>query len=151
MKRQRPSAKNNVRFGDGAKAHDGLCPASACFNEHMRDVFGTVVRPNGDTTVSIAARRGDLETLQHLRLMLVDLIERCESSTLGRAAILNKGGSCAASVLRVHNPYLQTHVAYLDTVMGKVRAFNDRRAEQVEQKQSGSADEVQGANPAVLE
>ena len=112
-----------VRFDEDAKRHDGLCPNSAFFCEYMRDVFRTVVRPNGDTTVSIVARQLNLPALQLLRERLADLIKRCECSPVGRAAILNNGGSCAGSVLAVHVPYLRTHVDYLDTVMGKVQAY----------------------------
>ncbi len=145
-KRSRPSG-GRVRFSEDTKAHDGLSQASAFFNEYMKDVFRTVVRPNNDTTVSIVARRLDIPALQLLKKMLVDLVQRCERSPLGRAAVLNQGGSCAGSVLVAHIPYLQTHVEYLDTVMGKVQIVIARRAEQAAQLELAQQQHPPSAQP----
>lgn len=131
---EKRSQAARVRFSDDTKAHDGLCHASAFFNEYMKDVFRTVIRPNGDTTVSIVARRLDMQALVLLKTMLVDLIQRCECSPIGRAAVLNHGGSSAGSVLTAHIPYLHTHVEYLETVVGKVRGVIERRAQQAQQE-----------------
>jgi hypothetical protein len=123
------SQSRRVCFAPTTKLYDGMAKESVLFHEYMRDVFRTVVRSNGETTVSVVARKLDLEALQLLKKMLLDLVQRCERSPLGRAAVLITGGSCAGSVLTAHIPYLRIHAEYLDTVMGKVTAFIERRAD----------------------
>ena len=116
-----------VGFCKGTKVHDGLRPPAQWFESYMREAFGAVTRPNGDTTVSILARQLDVRALEELRNMLADLVERCQDSPTGRATILNNGGGCAGSVLTAHLPFLNTHVEYLDTVMGKVHTVIEKK------------------------
>ena len=115
-----------VRFTEDTKTHDGLCPKFATFAEYMRDVYREVVRPNGDTTVSIIAHRLDIPGLMGLRVLLVDLMDRCTSSQTGHASVLPGGAGCNSAIINhAHLPYLQTHAEYLDTVIAKVQALID--------------------------
>jgi hypothetical protein len=114
--------KKHVRFHPSTKKNDGLRHATDMFNEYMRDVFRTVKRPQGQTTVGILARNLNVLALFTLQKMTADLIWRCDRSRRGRATILPQGGGCAGSITRKHIPYLVSHVEHLETVIVKVRA-----------------------------
>ena len=125
------SREKRVRFHKNTKPHDWLSEAANDFWEYMRDVFRKIIRPNGETTVSIAAKKLDVNKLAMLRAMLLDLMERCEKSPTGCAPILPRGGGNLGSIEKAHFGYLQSHVEYLDTVIGKVQIVIKQRAAQV--------------------
>ena len=122
--------KRKVRFHPEAKTHDGLRNITDMFNEYMRDVFGTVKRPQGQTTVGILAQNLNVIALFTLQKMLTDLIWRCDRSRKGSAVILHKGGGCCGSITRQNIPYLVRHVKYLENVIGRVRTAIRRKEEQ---------------------
>jgi hypothetical protein len=120
-----------VRFHPETKAHDGLKLSSEVFQEYMKDVFRVNALPAGkQTTVARIARSLNVPGLLALRLMLVDLMERCKSSPNGRAPVLPHGGGTAGCVLLTHMPYLASHVEYLDVVVSKVHVVVERRAQE---------------------
>ena len=135
-----------VSFAGDVKGHDGLSDVTGSFHEYMKHVFCKIMRPGGETSVSILARKLNVLALATLRKMLVDLITRCQQSPLGRAAILNRGGGSAGSIVAEHIPYLTQHVEYLDTVIGKVRVVIERnkaRAAAQQQQQQQQQQEQQ--------
>lgn len=123
QKRQR---LRRVQFHPSVKCNDGLRHQTDMFNEYMKDVCRTVVRPGGETTVSILARNLNVLGLVTLQKMLVQLVMRCKQSPNGRTPILCQGGGCAGSITLQHVPYLRSHVEYLEVVIGKVRAVIQR-------------------------
>jgi hypothetical protein len=117
-----------VRFHKKTKKYDGLRNTTRVFHEHMKDVLYMVERPGGKTVVSILVSKLNVLGLGILRNMLVNLILRCKRSTIGRAVVLNEGGSLE-SIFTADIPYLTSQVEYLDTVISKVRIdINKARA-----------------------
>eukprot|EP00750_Incisomonas_marina_P000386 INCI1030.1.p1 GENE.INCI1030.1~~INCI1030.1.p1 ORF type:complete len:285 (-),score=48.08 INCI1030.1:123-977(-) len=115
-----------VQFHPSVKCNDGLRHQTDMFNEYMKDVCRTIVRPGGETTVSILARNLNVLGLVTLQKMLVELVMRCKQAPNGRTPILCQGGGCAGSITLQHIPYLRSHVEYLEMVIGKVRAVIQR-------------------------
>ncbi len=113
-------------------------------------MFRPTPRPHGETTVTTIARSLNVPGLVALRLMLVDLKERCQNSLNGRAAVLPHGGGSAGIILLAHLPYLQTHVEYLDVVIGKVRGVVERRAQE-QQMAAAAATQQQMAAAAATQ
>lgn len=115
--------QRSIRFHPDTKENDGLTGNTHMFHEYMRDVLGKVKRPGGQTIVSILAQGLNVPALVTIRGMLIDLIERCNRSELGRAIILNRGGGSLGAINTKHISYLLKHKNYLDNVINKLRIF----------------------------
>lgn len=121
-KMQNPSKRQcRVRFHSSVKTHDGLRPHTNLFNEYMKDVFQTVTRKNGITTLSILMHNGNIVGILSIRAMLKDLIVRCNNSPKETALLLHRGGGCAGCITKQHLPYLMNHLNYLDRIIDYAR------------------------------
>ena len=123
---QQDTTPKVVHFPPNTKG-DGLRPKTQIFLTYMLDILSTHAK---GTVINQLARDGNINSLKEIKKKLVDLIQRCIDSEIGRAPIL-KGGGNSSTIKKKYIPYLKEHVDYLARVIKKVRtALAELRAAQ---------------------